>query len=103
MDAGEVDMKERILMTRTEYFVLKEVLKDDECGWSKTIHSSHTHRHLQIHHMREEREKNPTPKEQRPQQSTPTPSSILPLAHGTEPGQPHRHAPAPLAGPTPAA
>jgi hypothetical protein len=37
MNAGEVDMKERILMTRTEYSVLKEVLKYDECGWSNEL------------------------------------------------------------------
>jgi hypothetical protein len=36
MDAGEVDIKERILMTRTEYSVLKEVLKYNECGWSNS-------------------------------------------------------------------
>jgi hypothetical protein len=35
MDAGVVDMKEGISMTRTEYSVLKEVLKYDECGWSQ--------------------------------------------------------------------
>jgi hypothetical protein len=35
MDAVVVDMKEGISMTRTEYSVLKEVLKYDECGWSK--------------------------------------------------------------------
>jgi hypothetical protein len=29
-----VDMKERILMIEMEYFVLKEKMKDDECGWS---------------------------------------------------------------------
>jgi hypothetical protein len=34
MDAGEMDMEERILMARTEYFILKEVLKYHECGWS---------------------------------------------------------------------
>jgi hypothetical protein len=34
MDVGEVDMKERILMIEMEYFVLKEKMKDDECGWS---------------------------------------------------------------------
>jgi hypothetical protein len=34
MDAGEMDMEERILMTRIEYFILKEVLKYHECGWS---------------------------------------------------------------------
>jgi hypothetical protein len=26
-------MKEGILMTKTTYFVLKEEVKDDECGW----------------------------------------------------------------------
>jgi hypothetical protein len=34
MDVGEVDMKEKILMIEMEYFVLKEKVKDDECGWS---------------------------------------------------------------------
>jgi hypothetical protein len=34
MDAGEVDMKERILMMRIEYSVLKEEIEDNECGWS---------------------------------------------------------------------
>jgi hypothetical protein len=37
MDVGEVDMNERISMTRTEYSVLKEVLKYHECGWSKGV------------------------------------------------------------------
>jgi hypothetical protein len=35
MNAGEMDMEERISMTSTEYSVLKKVLKYDECGWSK--------------------------------------------------------------------
>jgi hypothetical protein len=34
MNAGEVSMKERILMIRMSYFVLKEEMKYDECGWS---------------------------------------------------------------------
>jgi hypothetical protein len=33
-NAGEVDIKEGISLTRQEYSVLKEVIKDDECGWS---------------------------------------------------------------------
>jgi hypothetical protein len=33
--AGEGDMKERILLTRQEYSVLKERNEGDECGWSK--------------------------------------------------------------------
>jgi hypothetical protein len=33
MDAGVVDIKERIWMMM-EYSVLKEEMKDDECGWS---------------------------------------------------------------------
>jgi hypothetical protein len=37
MDAGVVDIKERIWMMKMEYSVLKEEIKDDECGWSKTI------------------------------------------------------------------
>jgi hypothetical protein len=35
MDAGEVNMKERIIMTEMEYSVLNEEMKDDECGWSQ--------------------------------------------------------------------
>jgi hypothetical protein len=35
MNAGEVDMKERISMVRKEYAVLKEDMKLDECGWSR--------------------------------------------------------------------
>jgi hypothetical protein len=35
MSTGELKMKERMSMTRTEYSVLKEFLKYDECGWSK--------------------------------------------------------------------
>jgi hypothetical protein len=31
----EVNMKDRILMTRIEYSVLKEEIKDDECRWSE--------------------------------------------------------------------
>jgi stress-induced morphogen len=34
MDAGEVNIKERISMTRMVYSILKEEMKDDECGWS---------------------------------------------------------------------
>jgi hypothetical protein len=34
MNAGEMKIKERILMTMQEYSVLKERIKDDECGWS---------------------------------------------------------------------
>jgi hypothetical protein len=30
-------MKERILLTRTEYSVLKEKMKEHQCGWSKGI------------------------------------------------------------------
>jgi hypothetical protein len=36
-NVGESCKKERILMTRQEYFVLKEKIKDDECGWSKQL------------------------------------------------------------------
>jgi hypothetical protein len=35
VNAAEVDTKERMLTTRTEYSVLREVLKYDECGWSE--------------------------------------------------------------------
>jgi hypothetical protein len=34
MDAGEVDIKERISLMRQTYSVLKEKIKYDECGWS---------------------------------------------------------------------
>jgi hypothetical protein len=32
MNAGEIDIKERISLTRWEYSVLKEEIEDDECG-----------------------------------------------------------------------
>jgi hypothetical protein len=35
MSVGGVDMKERILLTVTEYSVLKEKMKEHECGWSQ--------------------------------------------------------------------
>jgi hypothetical protein len=38
VDEGEVDIKKRSLMTRTVYSVLKEEIKDDECGRSKLHH-----------------------------------------------------------------
>jgi hypothetical protein len=34
MSVGGVDMKERILLIGTEYSVLKEKIKEHECGWS---------------------------------------------------------------------
>jgi hypothetical protein len=37
MGAVEIDMKEGILMIGREYSVLKEILKYDECGWSKCL------------------------------------------------------------------
>jgi hypothetical protein len=36
MDAEEGNMKERILMIRMAYSVLKEKMEEDECGWSNT-------------------------------------------------------------------
>jgi hypothetical protein len=36
MDAGEENMKERMLMIEMEYSVLKEEIEGDRCGWSKT-------------------------------------------------------------------
>jgi hypothetical protein len=33
-NAREMNTNERILKTRQEYSVLKERIKDDECGWS---------------------------------------------------------------------
>jgi hypothetical protein len=35
MNAGEVNIKEGIWMSRMEYSVLKEKMKRYECGWSK--------------------------------------------------------------------
>jgi hypothetical protein len=32
--AGEVDIRERISPTRQKYSILKDDIKDDECGWS---------------------------------------------------------------------
>jgi hypothetical protein len=37
MGAGEMEMKEKISMTETEYSVLKEVLKYHECGWPNNV------------------------------------------------------------------
>jgi hypothetical protein len=37
MIVGEVDIKERIWMSRIEYSVLKEKMNEKECGWSKQI------------------------------------------------------------------
>jgi hypothetical protein len=35
MSAGELEMKERILMSRIAYSILKERIKEHECGWSE--------------------------------------------------------------------
>jgi hypothetical protein len=35
MDAGEVNIKERISLTRQAYSVSKEKMKYNECGWSE--------------------------------------------------------------------
>jgi hypothetical protein len=35
--AGESFIKERISLTRQEYTVLKENMKEHECGWSKSF------------------------------------------------------------------
>jgi hypothetical protein len=43
MSVGEVDTKERILMTRIEYPVLKEKIKYGECGWSDDDHFIEIH------------------------------------------------------------
>jgi hypothetical protein len=37
MDAGEENMKKRIWLSRMEYSVLKEKMKENECGWSKSV------------------------------------------------------------------
>jgi hypothetical protein len=34
MDAEKVNIKERISMSSMAYSVLKEEMKDNECGWS---------------------------------------------------------------------
>jgi hypothetical protein len=34
MNAGEVNINERIWMSRMEYSVLNEKMKENECGWS---------------------------------------------------------------------
>jgi hypothetical protein len=34
MNVGRVNIKVGISLTRQEYSVLKEGIKDDECGWS---------------------------------------------------------------------
>jgi hypothetical protein len=45
MNAGEVDIKVGISLTRQKYSVLNEGIKDDECGWSKrNIDQSKVHR-----------------------------------------------------------
>jgi hypothetical protein len=36
MSAEEYNMKERISISRMEYSVLKEKMKENECGWSKS-------------------------------------------------------------------
>jgi hypothetical protein len=43
MDAGEVNINERISMTRTTYSALKEDMKDDECGWSEALFNGSTY------------------------------------------------------------
>jgi hypothetical protein len=40
MNAGEVSIKVGISLTRQEYSVFKEGIKDDKCGWSKKPHLS---------------------------------------------------------------
>jgi hypothetical protein len=37
MNAGEVNIKVGISLTRQEYSILKEGIKDDECGWSNAL------------------------------------------------------------------
>jgi hypothetical protein len=38
MDAGGVDIKERISLTRKTYSILKEMIKYDERGWCQALH-----------------------------------------------------------------
>jgi hypothetical protein len=45
MDAGEVNIKEIIYMSRMTYSVLKEDMKLDECGWSNLSYIPGQHRH----------------------------------------------------------
>jgi hypothetical protein len=40
-----VDLKEGIWMVRTEYSVLKEKMKENECGWSKARICATVHAH----------------------------------------------------------
>jgi hypothetical protein len=57
MNAGEVDIKESILLTKQEYSVLKEEIKDDECGWSDKLELVGLERvgiawhHFRTHHL----------------------------------------------------
>jgi hypothetical protein len=52
MNAGEVDIKERILLTKQEYSVLKEEIKDDECGWSHKLERvGIAWHHFRTHHL----------------------------------------------------
>jgi hypothetical protein len=37
MGAEEYNMKERIWMSRMEYAVLKEKMKENECGWYNVL------------------------------------------------------------------
>jgi hypothetical protein len=39
MNAGELNIKMGITLTRQEYSILKEGIKDNECGWSHTPHT----------------------------------------------------------------
>jgi hypothetical protein len=42
MSVGEVDMKKRMLLSGTEYSVLKEKMKEHQCEWSKcTCNTAH--------------------------------------------------------------
>jgi hypothetical protein len=40
MDAREENTKERIWLSRMEYFVLKEKITENECGWSSNLYRS---------------------------------------------------------------
>jgi hypothetical protein len=39
MNAGELNIKMGITLTRQEYSILKEGIKDNECGWSNAPHT----------------------------------------------------------------
>jgi hypothetical protein len=49
MNAGEVSIHERLWMSMMEYSVLKEKMKETECGWSHATHTAATRSPPQRH------------------------------------------------------